>query len=117
MRCSRSLSHLLHLCMPTKAALVIVLAIVVLQLPELMCFSVPPETFWHQKRVLITGASSGLGEALAYHLSECGASLVIGARRLEQLEAVASRCHDVATPLQLDMCASPETLEATLRYW
>lgn len=42
------------------------------------------------KVVVITGASSGLGEATARHLARRGAKLMLGARRLERLQALAS---------------------------
>ena len=42
------------------------------------------------KVVVITGASSGLGEATARYLSERGAIVVLGARRVERIEALAA---------------------------
>lgn len=40
------------------------------------------------KVVVITGASSGLGEATARHLSSLGATVVLGARRSDKLETI-----------------------------
>ena len=42
------------------------------------------------KIVVITGASSGLGEATARHLSALGATIVLGARRVERIDALAT---------------------------
>ncbi len=42
------------------------------------------------KVIVITGASSGLGEAAARHLSTKGATVVLGARRAERIEALAA---------------------------
>ncbi len=44
------------------------------------------------KTIWITGASSGIGEALAIELGSRDVSLVLSARRLEELERVRQRC-------------------------
>jgi NADP-dependent 3-hydroxy acid dehydrogenase YdfG len=46
------------------------------------------------KVVVITGASSGIGEATALLLAGRGAKVVLGARRSDRLEALASRIAD-----------------------
>jgi short-subunit dehydrogenase len=49
------------------------------------------KAFFRDKVVLITGASSGIGEELAWQLGQAGASLTLAARRKERLEALATR--------------------------
>lgn len=48
----------------------------------------PAQTVW------ITGASSGIGEALALRYAKDSARLVLSARRKSELERVASRCRE-----------------------
>ncbi|WP_140486009.1 SDR family oxidoreductase [Flavobacterium sp. GSA192] len=47
------------------------------------------------KVVVITGASSGLGEAAAKHLAELGATVVLGARRFNKIEKLAKDIQEV----------------------
>lgn len=42
------------------------------------------------KVIVITGASSGLGEATARHLSGLGATVVLGARRIDRIQSLAA---------------------------
>src|SRR5215467_10128364 len=52
----------------------------------------------------VTGASSGFGAAIARHMAARGDRVVIAARRLERLEALADDLgHGIALPIQLDM--------------
>src|SRR4051794_12327529 len=46
------------------------------------------------KVVVITGASSGMGEAAAKHLSALGATVVLGARRGDRIEKLAKAIND-----------------------
>jgi len=48
------------------------------------------------KVVWITGASSGIGEALAYMLSEAGSKLVLSSNEPERLEEVRGKCTNKA---------------------
>lgn len=50
--------------------------------------------FWKDKVVFITGASSGIGEALALAAAERGAILGLLARRREMLAQLARRCEE-----------------------
>lgn len=72
------------------------------------------------KVVWITGASSGIGEALAYALNERGAKLILSSRRKEVLEEVKANCpgdeSDIhSIPLDLTETESlPEKAEQAL---
>ncbi|KAI4900950.1 hypothetical protein NFI96_020775 [Prochilodus magdalenae] len=46
-------------------------------------------------KVLVTGASSGIGEQIAYHYARLGAQIVITARRENALKEVVKKCQDL----------------------
>src|SRR5918992_3900378 len=46
------------------------------------------------KVIVVTGASRGLGEAMAIGYAKEGANLVLGARTVEDLERVAKECRE-----------------------
>jgi NADP-dependent 3-hydroxy acid dehydrogenase YdfG len=55
------------------------------------------------KVVVITGASSGIGEALAKQLGRQGHSLILGARREAELKRVARECNSKALSVACDV--------------
>lgn len=58
--------------------------------------------------VWVTGASSGIGEAMVYQLAEKGARLIISARREGELDRVKERCKsEFVKILPLDLAAGP----------
>ncbi|SHH26553.1 SDR family NAD(P)-dependent oxidoreductase [Geodermatophilus nigrescens] len=61
------------------------------------------------KVALVTGASSGIGEATAVALAGAGAAVAVGARRADRLEALAGRLRDGgARVLTLDLDVTDE---------
>lgn len=60
------------------------------------------------KVVVITGASSGIGEALAYRLAAQGHALVLAARGGDKLRSVAEACGPRATAVAADVTRRAE---------
>jgi meso-butanediol dehydrogenase / (S,S)-butanediol dehydrogenase / diacetyl reductase len=63
------------------------------------------------KIIVITGAGTGLGRALARRFAEDGEQVVLLGRRLDKLQAVASELGERAYAVQCDV-AAPESVDA-----
>jgi short-subunit dehydrogenase len=79
-------------------------------------------SFYQNKSVFITGASSGIGEELAWQLSQLDARLTLTARRRELLDALAQRISKSGMPSPLVISADvtrdadiPNAISETLR--
>lgn len=55
------------------------------------------------RTAIVTGASSGLGDRFARVLHAAGATVVVGARRLDRLELLASELGDRLVPVRCDV--------------
>jgi NADP-dependent 3-hydroxy acid dehydrogenase YdfG len=66
------------------------------------------------RTVVVTGASSGIGAATAERLADEGFDVVLGARRLDRLTALADRIGGRALPLDVTDPASVEAFVAQL---
>ncbi len=78
----------------------------------------------HKQVIWITGASSGIGEALTYELAHNNNRLILSARRKDELERVKGNCppHAQANirilPLDLSLSETlPLTTEAALQFY
>jgi short-subunit dehydrogenase len=80
--------------------------------------------FFHDKVVLITGASSGIGEELALQLGRAGAKLTLAARRTELLETLVQKIAAAQGPKPLMLACDvtrdgdlERAVSETVRQW
>ncbi|XP_032639110.1 dehydrogenase/reductase SDR family member 7 isoform X2 [Chelonoidis abingdonii] len=66
-----------------------------------------PENELPDKVVWVTGASSGIGEELAYQLAKIGALIVLSARRENELERVKEKCLEISSLSSKDILVLP----------
>ena len=64
------------------------------------------------KKVVICGASTGIGEELAYQYAKLGAQLLLVARREEALRKVVARCKELGAQTANYVVADLSSLEA-----
>ncbi|KAK3035860.1 hypothetical protein RJ639_032997 [Escallonia herrerae] len=68
------------------------------------------------KVVIVTGASSGIGEQLSYEYAKKGARLVIVARREERLQQVAKTARGLGSPDVVPICADVSNVNDCKRF-
>ncbi|XP_059637305.1 11-beta-hydroxysteroid dehydrogenase A-like [Cornus florida] len=78
-------------------------------------YYISPENM-NGKVVLITGATSGIGEQMAYQYAKRGASLVIVGRNAHHLPKVAETARGLGSPDVLEVCADVSIVEDCKRF-
>ncbi|PIO31117.1 Dehydrogenase/reductase SDR family member 7, partial [Aquarana catesbeiana] len=70
-------------------------------------FGHSPESKFRGSVVWVTGASSGIGEALCYQLAKLGAQLVLSSRREDELLRVKKKCIETSNLTDKDILVLP----------
>ncbi|KAM4662499.1 dehydrogenase/reductase SDR family member 7 [Discoglossus pictus] len=76
-------------------------------------FGRAPEHTFPGNIVWVTGASSGIGEELAYQLAKLGAPLILSARRGDELHRVKQKCLEISSLEDKDILVVPLDLTDT----
>lgn len=72
-------------------------------------------SYWKNKTILVTGASSGIGEAFAKQLATDGAKLLLSSRNAEKLEALKKQLSNAEQHLVLPIDVSnPENIKTVI---
>lgn len=69
---------------------------------------------------LVTGASSGIGAAIAEHLAVAGAKVALAARRIDRLKELQARIEDkggVAITIVMDVCDEEQVRKHATATW
>src|SRR5438105_2815001 len=67
---------------------------------------------WNERVALITGASQGIGKACALALAEAGAKVVLAARQVDKLNAVAAEIGGESLVVSMDLADSAQITAA-----
>ncbi|KAK9073592.1 hypothetical protein SSX86_007916 [Deinandra increscens subsp. villosa] len=108
----------LNIVFPIVSFILFIYLLPLLSLYRLLRFrvrSVFPENL-AEKVVLITGASSGIGEHLAYEYAKLGARLALVARREERLNVVAGKAEAMGSPKVIVIKADVSKIEDCKRF-
>lgn len=68
-----------------------------------------PDMSLSEKVAIVTGASGGIGEAIAQQLAVAGARVVVSARRLDELERVKNTIEQEVGPGRVLICRTDVT--------
>ncbi len=79
-----------------------------------MSYTANPTADQSRPVAVVTGASSGIGEATARMLAAAGFDVVVGARRMDRIDALANEIGGRAIPLDVRVRASVEAFAAQL---